>query len=248
MTAALAPRNISRFCGLLQSALEREEESYCEIGPDEGSRPDHFVLSMESALNAAFAPEFAIAYLVRKEVRCQGDAIEWNPCKDRNFTDLCLVINDGYAASFEIKGPWGISGSNNPLKNEAQKVNQFIPDVPAAERYDGWSLSLQDDQATKALEQFVRSALQNLSAVIMYVVSNPNPISLQIKRAPRAMSRYDGHGYECLRVIVFNGVKPNEKCDGCRQQVAASKLLPIGGGSIKVCRTCLVQATAMVRQ
>jgi hypothetical protein len=159
-----------------------------------------------------------------------------------------LVVSDGYAASFEIKGPWGIRGSNNPLKNEAQKVNQFIPDVPAAERYDGWSLSLQDDQATKALEQFVRSALQNLSAVIMYVVSNPNPISLQIKRAPRAMSRFDGHGYECLRVIVFNGVKPNEKCDGCRQQVAASKLLPIGGGSIKVCRTCLVQATAMVRQ
>jgi hypothetical protein len=242
MTTDLSPRLIDRFCNVLQSALREEDHDDSQIDPDNG-RVDHLLLSVASSLSA-FAPEVAIAYLVRKEVRCQGSAVEWNPCKDRNFVDLCLVVNDGYATSFEITGPWGIWDSNNMSKTNAQRVNRSIPDVPTAERYSGWSLSLRDDKSTRALEQFVRSALQSFSKVIVYVVANPIPVLT--KRTAKAISRYDGHGYECLRVIVFSGA--GAWCDGCRQEVANSKLFSIGGGSIHVCRACHSEAVAMVRQ
>ena len=37
-----------------------------------------------------------------------------------------------------------------------------------------------------------------------------------------------------------------EKCDGCDQPCLAPELLPIGDGSIKVCASCYMGATAMV--
>jgi hypothetical protein len=100
-------------------------------------------------------------------------------------------------------------------------------------------LAQQDETATGTLEQFVRSALRSLPEVVVYVVSKPIPIN----RTATAGSHYGGH--ECLQVVVLNGVA---QCDTCGQHIVASKLFSIGGGSIKVCRTCCVEARALIRQ
>jgi hypothetical protein len=239
MTTDLAPRPIDRFRIFLESAL-RQQDKARQVGTDK-ARQEHLLLSVVSSLST-FAPEFAVVYLVRKEARCQGGAIHWDPCKDRSFIDFCLVISGGYAASLEIKGPWGIWNSNNSLKNAAFKANPCISDVPTPERYNVWSLALQDETATEALEDFVRSKLKSLMGVVVGIISNPTTMN----RGPKAISQYDRHRYEYLRVIVFNGV--SAWCDGCRQLVTDSKLFSIGSGSIQVCQACRSQATAMIRQ
>jgi hypothetical protein len=240
MSSGLAPLSIDGFCSLLQSTLERDVDANHQLG-DYNGRAEHLLSSVASALSV-FTPELAIAYLFRKEVRCQGGAIEWGrrfQSKARSVIDFCLIINGGCAASLAIRGPRGTWDFNNPVRSDVQKIQCSMRDVPAEEGYNGWSLAQQDETATGALEQFVRSTLQSLPEVVVYVVSKPIPIN----RTATAVSHYGGH--KCLQVVVLNGVA---RCDTCGQQIAASKLFSIGGGSIKVCRTCCVEARALIRQ
>jgi hypothetical protein len=151
------------FCSLLQSTLEREVDANHQLGCN--GRAVHLLSSVAAALSV-FTPELAIAYLFRKEVRCQG-AIEWGrrcQFKARSFIDFCLILKGGCAASLEIKGPGGACDFNDPVKSDA-------PKAPTEEGYNGWSLVQQDETATGTLEQFVRSALQSLPKVTVYVVS-----------------------------------------------------------------------------
>jgi hypothetical protein len=86
------------------------------------------------------------------KVRCEDNAIEWEyPSRDRSYVDFCLVMNGGYAASLEIKGPCGIGGSNNPLKQAPRTLNQSIQDV--SERHSNWSVVPQTERATEALSR-----------------------------------------------------------------------------------------------
>jgi hypothetical protein len=233
MTSCLAPLSLDRFCSFLRSALAQERNDSRQIATHVG-QPEHLLSSVASSLSA-FSPEFAIAYLVRKEVPCQDDTIERKyPPRDRSLIDFCLVINGGNSGSLEIKRPWGIWDSKHPPKDGGPKTTENF--------YNGWSLTLQDDSVTLALEQYVRSTLRNLPYVVVHVVST----SGSINGTDRVVSRSNSNKYECLRVVVMDGVM--SWCDGCRQQVANSKLFSMGGGSIKVCRTCRMQATLMIRQ
>ena len=231
MSSGLAPLSMDGFCSLLQSTLERDVDANHPLGYN--GQAEHLLSSVASALSV-FTPELAIAYLFRKEVRWQGRAIEWGrrcQFKARSFIDFCLILNGGCVASLEIKGPraWGF---NDPVRSDAQKA-------PTEEGYTGWSLAQQDETATGTLEQFVRSALQSLPAVVVYVVSKP----ISINRTATAVAHYGRH--EGLQVVVLNGVA---RCDTCGQHIVASKLFSIGGGSMKVCRTCCEEARALIRQ
>jgi hypothetical protein len=78
--------------------------------PTSDKRPaEHHLLSV------AFAPELAIAYLVRKEALRLGIPIEG----EHKYVDFCLPVpNDTCAASLEIK-LWNVLHFNKrPLKSD----------------------------------------------------------------------------------------------------------------------------------
>src|SRR6202035_1102810 len=90
MSVGLAPLSIDGFCSLLQSTLERDVDANHQLGDYHG-RAEHLLSSVASALSV-FTPELAIAYVFRKEVRCQSGAIEWGcrcQSKARSFIDFC---------------------------------------------------------------------------------------------------------------------------------------------------------------
>ncbi len=199
----LEQRNGGLFCDILCKVLKREEEEILRIGTDKG-RPEHFLLSV------AFAPELAIGYLIRKEALRRGIPIESeHRCEDRNVVDICFVKDNGYKASLEIKGPWGIWGPAKDLRKDVQKVlRQAVSGIPLLEKYNAWILVLEDATTVEALEEFVKKTISGVAEVVECVVSPPIPIN----RTANAVSAWNGHKYESLRVVVFSarGIEINQ--------------------------------------
>ena len=189
------PGNGQLLCALVYNALKREEEEIqrIRVGPNP---PERCLLSV------AFAPELAMGYLVRKQALVDRLEVECE-CKDRDGTwvDLCLFRGGAWAASAEIKGPWGIwRADRDPLKKDVSKVlRQCLPGSQLAEQYNVWILVQEDEMSAAAVEAFVLSTVGRIARVAQCFVSDPIPIN----QNDGAAAVWNNRRHSFLRVAVF---------------------------------------------